>query len=48
MSRLWGAVIIVGMLFFGCTSVRTKPVELDLPMNQKHFIVMDHGDRPPR
>lgn len=36
------------LLLFGCASLDPKPVEVDMPTAQKHFIVQgptDHGSR---
>ena len=36
----------VVLLLFGCTSVNQKPIEVDMPTAQKHFIVRADGDQP--
>jgi len=34
----------VVLLLFGCTSVNQKPIEIDMPTAQKHFIVKGPDD----
>jgi len=34
----------VVLLLFGCTSVNQKPIEVDMPTAQKHFIVQGPDD----
>jgi hypothetical protein len=34
----------VVLLLFGCTSVIQKPIEVDMPTAQKHFIVKGPDD----
>ena len=34
----------VVLLLFGCTSVNQKPIEVDMPTAQKHFIVKGADD----
>ena len=36
------------LLLFGCASIDPKPIEVDMPTAQKHFIVRADGDRLPR
>ena len=45
MAVLWYASLGVVLLLFGCASVSPKPVEVDMPRHQKHFIVLVPGDR---
>ncbi len=33
------------LLLFGCASIDPKPIEVDMPTAQKHFIVRADGDR---
>jgi hypothetical protein len=35
---------VVLLLFVGCTSVYQKPIEVDMPTAQKHFIVKGPDD----
>jgi len=32
------------LLLFGCASINPKPIEVDMPTAQKHFIVRADGD----
>ena len=32
------------LLLFGCASLNPKPIEVDMPSAQKHFIVQADGD----
>ena len=32
------------LLLFGCASLDPKPIEVDMPAAQKHFIVRADGD----
>ena len=34
------------LLLFGCASIDPKPIEVDMPTAQKHFIVRADGDQP--
>jgi len=36
------------LLLFGCASLNPKPIEVDMPTAQKHFIVRAGGDQLPR
>jgi len=36
------------LLLFGCASLNPKPIEVDMPAAQKHFIVRADGDQLPR
>ena len=36
------------LLLFGCASIDPKPIEVDMPTAQKHFIVQADSDRLPR
>jgi hypothetical protein len=36
------------LLLFGCASINPKPIEVDMPAAQKHFIVRADGDPLPR
>ena len=36
------------LLLVGCASIDPKPVEVDMPTAQRHFIVQAVGDQPPR
>jgi len=38
----------VVLLLFGCASLNPKPIEVDMPAAQKHFIVRADGDQLPR
>ena len=38
----------VVLLLFGCASINPKPIEVDMPAAQKHFIVRADGDPLPR
>ena len=33
------------LLLFGCASLNPKPIEVEMPAAQKHFIVQADGDR---
>jgi hypothetical protein len=33
------------LLLFGCASLNPKPIEVDMPAAQKHFIVQADGAR---
>ena len=42
MPLLWGASLAAAVVvLLGCTTARTKPVELEMPLSKKHFIVME-------
>ena len=34
------------LLLVGCASIDPKPVEVDMPMAKRHFIVQATGDMP--
>jgi len=36
------------LLLFGCASIDPKPVEVDMPTAERHFIVQADGHQPPR
>ena len=36
------------LLLFGCASINPKPIEVDMPAAQKHFIVRADDDHLPR
>jgi hypothetical protein len=36
------------LLLVGCASINPKPIEVDMPAAQKHFIVRADGDQLPR
>lgn len=36
------------LLLFGCASIDPKPVEVDMPTAQRHFIVQADGNPLPR
>jgi hypothetical protein len=36
------------LLLFGCALIDPKPIEVDMPTAQQHFIVRADGDRLPR
>jgi hypothetical protein len=42
------ALLGIVLLLFGCASMNPKPVEVDMPTAQKHFIVRADGDLLPR
>lgn len=44
MAVLRCAALAILLLLFGCASLDPKPIEVDLPVTQKHFIVMGAGD----
>jgi len=37
--------IFLVLLLFGCASLNPKPIEVDMPSAQKHFIVQVDGDQ---
>jgi hypothetical protein len=41
MPLLWGASLAAVLMLLGCTTAGTKPVELEMPLSKKHFIVME-------
>jgi hypothetical protein len=47
MLRPFGSAVMVLLLVGGCTSVETKPVEVDVPTAERHFIVILEGHRTP-
>jgi len=40
----YASVVIVALLLVGCASLNPKPIEVDVPAAQKHFIVTGPGD----
>jgi hypothetical protein len=47
MLKLCGSAVMVLLFVGGCTSVQTKPVEVDVPTAERHFIVTLDGHRTP-
>jgi hypothetical protein len=45
MVALRYAALGVVLLLFGCASINPKPIEVDMPTAQKHFIVRADGVR---
>jgi uncharacterized protein YceK len=43
MSKRWGAALAAVVLLSGCGTVRTKPVEVETPGAERHFVVMRGG-----
>jgi hypothetical protein len=41
MSNLWIATLAVALVVCGCSTVHKKPVEIEMPVAARHFIVMD-------
>ncbi|PYN03511.1 MAG: hypothetical protein DME02_23505 [Candidatus Rokuibacteriota bacterium] len=41
MWKLWIATLAVALIVCGCSTVHKKPVEIDMPVAERHFIVMD-------
>jgi hypothetical protein len=39
LMRWYGGAVIVLLFLGGCTSIHTKPVEVDMPTADRHFIV---------
>ncbi|MGH7325732.1 MAG: hypothetical protein ACREJ9_13970 [Candidatus Rokuibacteriota bacterium] len=39
MSRLWDASLAAVLFFSACSAHSKKPIEVDMPTTQKHFIV---------
>ena len=48
MAALRYAFLGIVLLLVGCASINPKPIEVDMPTAQKHFIVRADGDHPPR
>jgi hypothetical protein len=48
MAALRYASLALVLLLFGCASLDPKPIEVDMPAAQKHFIVRADGDALPR
>ena len=48
MAALRYASLSVVLLLVGCASINPKPIEVDMPAAQKHFIVRADGDHLPR
>jgi len=44
MAALRFATLGVVLLLFGCTALYPKPIEVDMPAANKHFIVRANGD----
>jgi hypothetical protein len=44
MVALRYASLGVVLLLFGCASINPKPIEVDMPTAQKHFIVRADGE----
>lgn len=42
------ASLAIVLLLFGCASINPKPIEVDMPSAQKHFIVRAEGNPLPR
>jgi len=40
----YASVVIVALLLVGCASLNPKPIEVDVPAAQKHFIVTGPSD----
>jgi len=45
MAALRYASLALVLLLFGCASLNPKPIEVDMPSAQKHFIVQVDGDQ---
>jgi hypothetical protein len=43
MWRLWVTAVAVPVIVCGCSTVHRRPVDVDLPVAERHFIVMDGG-----
>ena len=41
MWKLWVTIVAVVLVVCGCSTVNTKPVEIEMPGAERHFIVMD-------
>jgi hypothetical protein len=39
MGKLWGGAIAALLLIAGCSTVDTKPVDVEVPTKERHFIV---------
>ena len=48
MAALRYASLALVLLLFGCASLDPKPIEVDMPAAQKHFIVRADGATQPR
>ncbi len=55
MWKLWGSTFAVLVAVSGCSTVNTRPVEIDTPTADRHFIVTapssdpeNQGPRPQR
>ena len=44
MAALRYASLAIVLLLVGCASITPKPIEVDVPAAQKHFIVTGPGD----
>ena len=40
MWKLWVTIVAVVLVVCGCSTVNTKPVEIEMPGAERHFIVM--------
>ncbi|HEY3099473.1 MAG TPA: hypothetical protein VGL14_11225 [Methylomirabilota bacterium] len=45
MWTLWIATLAVALVVCGCSTVHKKPVEIEMPVAERHFIVMDGASR---
>ena len=41
MWKLWITALAVALVVCGCSTVHKKPVEIEMPVAERHFIVMD-------
>jgi hypothetical protein len=41
MWKLWVTTFALALVVCGCSTVHKKPVEIEMPVAERHFIVMD-------
>jgi hypothetical protein len=41
MWKVWITTLAVAAVVCGCSTVHKKPVEIEMPVAERHFIVMD-------
>ena len=41
MWKLWVTIFTLVLVVCGCSTVHKKPVEIEMPVAERHFIVMD-------
>jgi hypothetical protein len=41
MWKLWVITFVLALIVCGCSTAHKKPVEIEMPVAERHFIVMD-------